>query len=70
MKKRIILWENVISVPTSVFAIERILRLIPLMGINPNIRIEIGIYVLGVIGVRYLVKSIRKGQNSWLFEEK
>ena len=70
MLKRIrkVKWENIVTIAMSVIAIQRLLLTINANGVNQDTTIEIGFYVLAVIGSRYLIKDLRINPTNWLIE--
>ena len=62
-------WENIVTVVTSIIAIQRLLIIIDEMGVTQDSVIEIAIYSLAVIGSRYLIKDLRINPTNWLIEK-
>lgn len=62
-------WENIVTIVTSVIAIQRLLIIIDKMGVTQDSVIEIAIYALAVIGSRYLIKDLRINPTNWLIEK-
>ena len=70
MKKiKRIKWENLTTIAMLVFAIERLLTIINIQGVTQDITIEIVMYSLSVIGVRYLIKELRLNPTNWLIDK-
>ena len=70
MKKiKRIKWENLTTLTTIVFAIERLLTIINTTGVTKDTPIEVGVYALAVIGARYLVKDLRLNPTNWLIDK-
>jgi hypothetical protein len=70
MKKiKRIKWENLTTLATLVFAIERLLTIINTTGVTKDTPIEVGVYALAVIGARYLVKDLRLNPTNWLIDK-
>lgn len=70
MKKiKRIKWENLTTLATIVFAIERLLTIINTTGVTKDTPIEVGVYALAVIGARYLVKDLRLNPTNWLIDK-
>lgn len=70
MKKiKRIKWENLTTLATIVFAIERLLTIINTTGVTKDTPVEVGIYALAVIGARYLVKDLRLNPTNWLIDK-
>ena len=70
MKKiKRIKWENLTTLATIVFAIERLLVIINSTGVTKDTPVEVGIYALAVIGARYLVKDLRLNPTNWLIDK-
>lgn len=62
-------WENIVTIVTSIIAIQRLLIIIDEMGVTQDSVIEIAIYSLAVIGSRYLIKDLRINPTNWLIEK-
>ena len=62
-------WENIVTIVTSIIAIQRLLIIIDEMGVTQDSVIEIAIYALAVIGTRYLIKDLRINPTNWLIEK-
>ena len=62
-------WENIVTIVTSIIAIQRLLIIIDKMGVTQDSIIEIAIYALAVIGSRYLIKDLRINPTNWLIEK-
>lgn len=70
MKKiKRIKWENLTTLATIVFAIERLLTIINTTGVTKDTPIEVGVYALAVIGARYLIKDLRLNPTNWLIDK-
>jgi hypothetical protein len=70
MKKiKRIKWENLTTLATIVFAIERLLTIINTTGVTKDTPVEVGVYALAVIGARYLVKDLRLNPTNWLIDK-
>mgnify|MGYP003537785931 CR=1 FL=1 len=67
---RRIKWENLTTIASLIFAIERLLTIINVQGVSQDIVIEIVMYSLSVIGVRYLIKELRLNPTNWLIDKK
>ena len=63
-------WENIATLASIVFAIQRLLMIINDTGVTRDTPIEIGFYALAVIGARYLIKDLRLNPTNWLIEKK
>ena len=69
MKKiKRIKWENIAIVAMIVLDVICILHHIEINGIYSMLGIEIGIYAMSTIGVRYLIKDIRTNPSNWLID--
>ena len=68
-KTKRIKWENLTTLATIVFAIERLLTIINTTGVTKDTPIEVGVYALAVIGARYLVKDLRLNPTNWLIDK-
>ena len=62
-------WENIVTIVTSIIAIQRLLIIIDEIGVTQDSVIEIAIYSLAVIGSRYLIKDLRINPTNWLIEK-
>ena len=62
-------WENIVTIVTSIIAIQRLLIIIDEMGVTQDTVLEIAIYSLAVIGSRYLIKDLRINPTNWLIEK-
>lgn len=62
-------WENIVTIVTTIIAIQRLLIIIDKMGVTQDSVIEIAIYALAVIGSRYLIKDLRINPTNWLIEK-
>lgn len=70
MKKiKRIKWENLTTLATIVFAIERLLTIINTTGVTKDTPVEVGVYALAVIGARYLIKDLRLNPTNWLIDK-
>jgi thiamine transporter ThiT len=67
---RRIKWENLTTIAMLVFAIERVLTIINVTGVTQDTSIEIAMYSLSVIGLRYLIKELRLNPTNWLIDKK
>ena len=67
---RRIKWENLTTIAGLIFAIERLLTIINVQGVTQDIVIEIAMYSLSVIGIRYLIKELRLNPTNWLIDKK
>jgi hypothetical protein len=67
---RRIKWENLTTIAMLVFAIERVLTIINVTGVTKDTSIEIAMYSLSVIGLRYLIKELRLNPTNWLIDKK
>ena len=67
---RRIKWENLTTIAMIVFAIQRVLTIINVTGITQDTSIEIAMYSLSVIGLRYLIKELRLNPTNWLIDKK
>lgn len=63
-------WENLTTIAGLIFAIERLLTIINVQGVTQDIVIEIVMYSLSVIGIRYLIKELRLNPTNWLIDKK
>lgn len=63
-------WENLTTIAGLIFAIERLLTIINVQGVTQDIVIEIAMYSLSVVGVRYLIKELRLNPTNWLIDKK
>lgn len=62
-------WENIAMVGMIALDIMCILHHIELNGFYNELSLEIVIYGVSTIGVRYLIKDIRTNPENWLFEK-
>ena len=62
-------WENIVTIVTTIIAIQRLLMIIDVNGVNQDSIIEIVCYSLSVIGSRYLIKDLRINPTNWLIEK-
>ena len=70
MKKlKRIKWENLTTIATLVIAIERLLEIIKVNGVNQDTTTSIIFYGLAVIGARYLIKDLRLNPTNWLLDK-
>lgn len=70
MKKlKRIKWENLTTIATLVIAIERLLEIIKVNGVNQDTTVSIIFYGLAVIGARYLIKDLRLNPTNWLLDK-
>ena len=70
MKKlKRIKWENLTTITTLVIAIERLLEIIKVNGVNQDTTTSIIFYGLAVIGARYLIKDLRLNPTNWLLDK-
>jgi thiamine transporter ThiT len=67
---RRIKWENLTTIAMIVFAIQRVLTIINVTGVTQDTSIEIAMYSLSVIGLRYLIKELRLNPTNWLIDKK
>ena len=67
---RRIKWENLTTIAMIVFAIQRVLTIINVTGVTQDTSIEIAMYSLSVIGLRYLIKELRLNPANWLIDKK
>ena len=62
-------WENIVTIVTTIIAIQRLLLIIDSKGVSQDTTIEIAFYSLAVIGARYLIKDLRINPTNWLIEK-
>lgn len=62
-------WENIVTIVTTIIAIQRLLLIINSKGVSQDTTIEIAFYSLAVIGARYLIKDLRINPTNWLIEK-
>jgi hypothetical protein len=62
-------WENIVTIVTTIIAIQRLLLIIDNKGVSQDTTIEIAFYSLAVIGARYLIKDLRINPTNWLIEK-
>ena len=62
-------WENIVTIVTTIIAIQRLLLIIDSKGVSQDTTIEIVFYSLAVIGARYLIKDLRINPTNWLIEK-
>ena len=67
---RRIKWENLTTIAMIVFAIQRVLTIINVTGVTQDTSIEIAMYSLSVIRLRYLIKELRLNPTNWLIDKK
>ena len=67
---RRIKWENLTTIAMIVFAIQRVLTIINVTGVTQDTSIEIAMYSLSVIALRYLIKELRLNPTNWLIDKK
>lgn len=70
MKKiKRIKWENIFTIAMTVFSVMSILKHIELNGIYQMLLVEIGVYAMATIGVRYVIKDLRVNPTNWLLDK-
>lgn len=69
MKKlRRIKWENIFTIAMVVFSVISMLHHIKLNGVYDLIIVEIGVYAMATIGVRFVIKDLRVNPTNWLID--
>lgn len=69
MKKiKRIKWENIFTIAMVIFSTFSVLKHIEINGIYDLLIVEIGVYAMATIGVRYVIKDIRVNPTNWLID--
>ena len=70
MKKiKRIKWENIFTIAMVVFSIMSILKHIELNGVYDLLVVEVAVYAMATVGVRYVIKDIRVNPTNWLLDK-
>ena len=70
MKKiKRIKWENIFTIAMVVFSIMSILKHIELNGVYDLLVVEVAVYAMATVGVRYVIKDIRVNPINWLLDK-
>ena len=62
-------WENIAALGVIAVSVMSVLHHIELNGIYPMILIEIAMYSLSVMGIRYAIKDLRTNLENWLLDK-
>ena len=70
MKKiKRIKWENIFTIAMVVFSTTSILKHIELNGVYDLLVVEVAVYAMATVGVRYVIKDIRVNPTNWLLDK-
>ena len=70
MKKiKRIKWENIFTIAMVVFSTMSILKHIELNGVYDLLVVEVAVYAMATVGVRYVIKDIRVNPINWLLDK-